>query len=208
VLRSITSRLTSSNVVAFVALFVALGGGAYAAIKLPANSVGTKQLKNGAVTSAKVKNGSLGVSNLSSSARASLRGSRGPTGPTGPTGATGPKGDLGPAGTARAYGYVDAANKLTRSKNVVKVQENGPGVYCVQLDPSIDATTAVAVASVDFRADTTTSGPTGFKAAVEWDTGPTNANCMVPNVVAFETFQLSGGLNVAHHDEAFSFIVG
>jgi hypothetical protein len=45
------SHLTFSNVVSCVALFTALGGGAYA---LQANSVGTRQLKNGAVTNAKL----------------------------------------------------------------------------------------------------------------------------------------------------------
>ncbi len=46
-------------VVALIALFVALGTGAYAAITVPANSVGTAQLKNGAVTGAKIKNGTV-----------------------------------------------------------------------------------------------------------------------------------------------------
>jgi hypothetical protein len=46
-------------VLSLVALFVALGGTGYAALKLPKNSVGTKQLKKNAVTGAKVKNGSL-----------------------------------------------------------------------------------------------------------------------------------------------------
>ena len=36
-------------VVALLALFVALAGTSYAAIKLPANSVGTKTIKNGAI---------------------------------------------------------------------------------------------------------------------------------------------------------------
>jgi len=45
--------------VACIALFVALGGTSYAAIKLPANSVGTKQIKKSAVTAAKVKNATL-----------------------------------------------------------------------------------------------------------------------------------------------------
>ena len=42
-------------VVALIALFVALGGTSLAAINaLPKNSVGTKQLKDGAVTAAKM----------------------------------------------------------------------------------------------------------------------------------------------------------
>lgn len=44
---------------ATVAVFAALGGGAYAAIQLPVNSVGKKQIRNGAVTSVKVKDRSL-----------------------------------------------------------------------------------------------------------------------------------------------------
>lgn len=47
-------RPSPALVISLIALFVALGGTSYAAIKLPANSVGTKQLKNGAVTSAKL----------------------------------------------------------------------------------------------------------------------------------------------------------
>jgi hypothetical protein len=46
-------------VVACLALLVALGGTGYAAIKLPANSVGTKQLRNGAVTAGKVRGNAL-----------------------------------------------------------------------------------------------------------------------------------------------------
>src|SRR6185312_11471460 len=52
-------RLTYANVVATICLFLVLGGGAWAATSLPKNSVGTKQLKNGAVTGAKVKKGAL-----------------------------------------------------------------------------------------------------------------------------------------------------
>jgi hypothetical protein len=42
------------NVIAYLALFVALGGTGYAASQLPDNSVGTKQLKNKAVTKPKL----------------------------------------------------------------------------------------------------------------------------------------------------------
>lgn len=48
-------HLTFSNVVACLALFIALGGVSYAAVKLPKNSVGTKQIKKNAVTGAKIK---------------------------------------------------------------------------------------------------------------------------------------------------------
>lgn len=43
-------KLSYANVVATLALFVALGGAATAATSLPRNSVGPKQLRNGAVT--------------------------------------------------------------------------------------------------------------------------------------------------------------
>jgi hypothetical protein len=46
-------------VVALLALFVSLGGSAFAALRLPAHSVGTKQLKNGAVAGAKLRNNAV-----------------------------------------------------------------------------------------------------------------------------------------------------
>lgn len=55
---SLRPKLTYSNVIATIALFVALGGAAVAA-GLPRNSVGTKQLKRGAVTAAKIKKGAV-----------------------------------------------------------------------------------------------------------------------------------------------------
>ena len=45
--------------VSFVALVVALGGTSYAALSLPRNSVGTKQIVNGAVTARKIRNGAV-----------------------------------------------------------------------------------------------------------------------------------------------------
>lgn len=54
-MKKIRARLTFANVVACMALFIALGGVGYAATKLPKNSVGAKQLKNNAVTTAKLK---------------------------------------------------------------------------------------------------------------------------------------------------------
>jgi hypothetical protein len=75
-LTKLRSRLTYANAMSTIAVFVALGGGAYA-VTVPRNSVGTKQLKANAVTAAKVKNRSLlasdfkvGQLSLGSAARA------------------------------------------------------------------------------------------------------------------------------------------
>ncbi len=54
-MNQLRKRLTYANVIATLALFIALGGVSYAAFKLPKNSVGTRQLKKAAVTGAKVK---------------------------------------------------------------------------------------------------------------------------------------------------------
>jgi hypothetical protein len=54
-MKKIRARLTFANVVAGLALFVALGGTGYAATQLPKGSVGAKQLTKGAVTTAKLK---------------------------------------------------------------------------------------------------------------------------------------------------------
>lgn len=72
-------KLTYANVMATLSVFLVLGGGAYAAAKLPNNSVGTKQLKNGAIT----------LSKLSGSAKSALKGATGPQGPAGAPGSPG-----------------------------------------------------------------------------------------------------------------------
>ena len=53
-MKSFRGKLTFSNVVACIALFVALGGASYAATQLPKNSVGAAQLKKHSVTRSKL----------------------------------------------------------------------------------------------------------------------------------------------------------
>ena len=96
-------RLTFSNVIALLALFIALGGTSYAVTALPKNSVGTQQLKKNAVTGVKVKNGSLSSADFAAGTLL-----KGDTGASGATGATGPQGATGAAGPAGAqYSSVD-----------------------------------------------------------------------------------------------------
>jgi hypothetical protein len=58
-MKSARRHLSYANVISTVCLFILLGGGAYAAVRLPAKSVGTAQLKAGAVTGAKIKDGTI-----------------------------------------------------------------------------------------------------------------------------------------------------
>jgi hypothetical protein len=100
-LARIRARLTYANVMATTAVFIALGGSSYAALQLPKASVGTKQLKRNAVTSPKVKQGTLLLSDFKASQRARLRG---PQGAAGPQGAQGPQGPQGTQGMQGATG--------------------------------------------------------------------------------------------------------
>jgi hypothetical protein len=116
-------RPSPALVVACLALAAALGGTGYSAIVLPANSVGTKQLKNNSVVSAKVMPHSL----LASSFK---RGQLQP-GPTGPKGADGLAGAAGPSGPKG-----DSATKLFAT---VKKKAGGG----VELGPSSGVQTLV-----------------------------------------------------------------
>jgi hypothetical protein len=98
-------KLTYANVVSTLCLFILLGGGAYAAVKLPKNSVGTKQLKKGAVkaddlgenavSSPKVANGSLLKEDFAADQL--------PPGPQGEQGERGLRGASGASGIANFY---------------------------------------------------------------------------------------------------------
>ncbi len=113
-LRSIGNRMTFANVMASVAVFIALGGASYAAVSLPDDSVGTKQIRRHGVKQSDLALGSVGARQLRRrSVKAPKLGTRavtkrslsrwirgqlrrraaaGPPGPRGPRGATGPRG--------------------------------------------------------------------------------------------------------------------
>lgn len=91
------NRLTYANVVATLALVIALGtGSAFAASVIITKS---SQVKNGVITNAKIKRGTVQADRLTASARASLRGATGPAGPAGPQGDPGTPGEPGTSGS-------------------------------------------------------------------------------------------------------------
>jgi hypothetical protein len=85
--------------IGLLALFIALGGTSYAAATLSANSVGSRELRQDAVRSAEVKDGSIKRRDLREQLLASLDGGAA-------AGAPGAKGDPGPPGPAGPAGGV------------------------------------------------------------------------------------------------------
>ncbi len=61
-------RPTYANVVATLAIFIALGGVSYAATNLAKNSVGTKQIKKKAVTTSKIKKNAVRTAKIKKNA--------------------------------------------------------------------------------------------------------------------------------------------
>jgi hypothetical protein len=119
---------------ATLAFMLALTGGAYAALNLPKNSVGPKQIRKAAVANSEVKKGSLAANRLSLKARKSL------------------SGQTGPPGLVRAYGHVLSGGVLDTARahsGIVSVRANG-SYTCVKLDPAINASTASPIVTADF----------------------------------------------------------
>lgn len=115
-------------VISLIALFVALGGTTYAAVSLPKNSVGTRQLKNGAVTRKKINRKTI----------AALKGARGPHGPMGGTGSQGTPGAPGPTASAYAqdqngFVFVDSATDIT----AVQLTGNGGTLLAVPFQAAL-----------------------------------------------------------------------
>lgn len=150
-------------VIASVALLMALGGTSYAAVQaLPRNSVGTIQLKNNAVNSAKVKNGSLRAVDF-----APGQIPRGPQGPAGPAGPQGPQGPAGSSGSAsikwalvRGDGGIAA-----QSGGVTLAAHPGGGTYYLSFGSAV--TGKLILASGGYAGDAsddrgeTSAGPCG-----------------------------------------------
>jgi hypothetical protein len=144
-------RPSPAMIVATVALFVALGGAAYAGFSLPNNSVRSNhivngqvktadlavgavnraRIKNNAVNSIKVADGGLEVADLSAAAQAALKGNAGPAGPAGT-----------PATTL--WAVVNANGTLARGAAGVTSTYSGASFYSVDFPRNVTGCTYVA----------------------------------------------------------------
>jgi hypothetical protein len=131
-MRFLSRHLSYGNVMSTVAVMLALGGTSYAAITLPARSVGAKQLKPNAVATAKIKPRAVTADRIAAGAvdsatvrDGSLRavdfaagqlaaGPKGDTGATGPAGSAGSPGQPGTPGQAGQQGPAGSVAMLAR----------------------------------------------------------------------------------------------
>jgi hypothetical protein len=174
----IRRRPSPALVISCLALAVALGGTGYAASVLPANSVGTKQLMNGAVVAAKVKPHSLVAANF--------KNGQVPPGPPGEKGADGLPGAAGPAG----------ANGKDATKVFATVKKKAGGG--VELGPSSGVSTLVKGSSgsgtydLTFNQDVSNCAVLAIPGGKDIVDGQVSAKTSGGNHVAVQTFAADG----------------
>jgi hypothetical protein len=165
------------------ALCAALGGGAYAAAKLPANSVGARQIRRNAVGSSEVKNHSLRAKDFKQGQLPQAVGGAG--------GASGGAGQQGPPGApaTRYFATVDySGNVLTGTATAARLDVMGH--YTVRFAADISACTAVVTSGSTHGLRTDVKSDATFAALVgtEW-IGAGFGND--PNSVAVDVVQAS-----------------
>lgn len=156
-------QFSFANVMSVTAVILSLigaGGGAYAALKLKANSVGSKQIKPDAAKGVDIDEASLDrpVPNATSATSAQSASTLGGL-------------DSNQVG-ARAYGWVSAGTlDPNRSKNVTGVMRT-QNKYCIALSPSIGPRLPALIATV---VNPSISGTNADFPEVVWD--PTADDC-------------------------------
>lgn len=145
-MRALRRRLSFSNVIAMIALFAVIGGGAYAA---------------GKISGKKIKKDSIPINRIKGDL------------PPGPQGEPGEPGQDGADGTALAYAKVSSSGTLdvSASKGIASAERIVAGYYCVYpavdgvenmvAGPDISGGGAVRTAAASFEDNFTSCDPGG-----------------------------------------------
>lgn len=215
-MKRIRTHFSYANVAATLAVLFAMSGGAIAAtggfssggtLRGCVNEEGgLKLLKSGGHCRRGLKSVAWNVTGPAGRAGANgAAGAAGAAGAQGKEGAAGKEGKAGPEGqpgTARAYADVSATGAIvaSRSKNVVSTSKASEGIYCVTLPSSIDAKSAVAVASIDVTGGGSWTPPAtaSFESLAASCTG---------NAIEIVTRHETGATTDVNTDEPFAVIV-
>jgi hypothetical protein len=198
-------RPTPATVIASIALLVALAGTGYAAIKLPANSVGARQLQNNAVSTSKVKNHSLlKIDFAAGQVPTGPRGPVGPPGPPGPAGVPGARGPTGPAGApgsgaATLWALVAGGGGIVAGSPGTSVQHPSTGNYYVTFSSALTGKAILAT-----QALTPTDG--GFRGGIAANIcggGTQGVTCSISNTPSTVHVIVSNNGNSATADHPF-----
>jgi hypothetical protein len=185
-------RPRHSTIVAYAALFAAIGGTSYAAA-----TIGSDDIQRNAVRSKHVENRSLVRNDFKRGqvprGRRGRVGARGPQGVRGPQGLRGAKGNTGATGSIKGYANIDPAalgtspsGLLPRSKGVLSVWQpeivGADNRFCFQF-AGFEPTVAVA----------SPTGGAGFVSVDVLPDTPTNDCPATFRAVKVETFDIAGG---------------
>ncbi len=152
-------KLTYANVMATIAVFIALGGASYAALKIPRNSVGTKQLKRHSVgarqlkplsvSEGKLQENSVGPNSLQGNAVGSDQLAPNSVGTREAKDFSLQADDLDPtAAMPPLFAHVSSSGSLSAQSGVSSAGKISTGQYFVDFNRSL--TGCVAVATVGF----------------------------------------------------------
>ena len=214
VMRGVRSPAT---VISLIALVVALGGTGYAAITLPAHSVGPEQLKNRAVTGKKIHSDAVSspkVKDFSLRANDFAPGQL-PAGPRGEQGLQGDRGPMGPTAATADGNYESAPASPTLSVVLKHSEINMPtagkvyaqgsvrtaGASCTFAGPGIFTGNCTLIISlyVDGQPIPKTGVAFGNSAACN-GCGSFNSNIQDNLADHFSLFGVSGTVPAGTHD--------
>lgn len=182
-------RLTYANVMATVAVFIALGGASWAAVKIPADSVGSKQLKDDSVGGPEIKNGVVGTKDLKD-------GSVGPDALQGNAvgydnlapdavdaskvkDASIPYAKLDPQTVSpRLFAHVNSSGTLSENSGVVSASRQSKGQYSITFNRDLHGCVAVAGVGFGFGPGVIGAGATA-QARMNLDNDPTKVGVTV-----------------------------
>jgi hypothetical protein len=175
VLTQLRRSLTSANVIATVAVFIALGGTSYA---VATGSIDSREIKNNTVSSQDIRNNGIRSADVRNRSLLATDFKAGQL-PPAPTGATGPTGPRGPAGATNVVvrtvnpcpalpANVHCAMGIMQCQPGERATGGGAGFEALGSNELINVSHPV---EADGTIPETGDVPTGWTAAIEYTTG-------------------------------------